>query len=126
MFNVKEKLAEFFKGLIPTQTRTIYDSRQQPPTIATSLDVDRVHEIFQEAQVGSVRDLFALYRDILMADNHMQTEFGSRKLAVLGDAMRRAGFVNYVDEWWHFSWGDQMWAALTGEAQAHYGEARHM
>lgn len=23
--------------------------------------------------------------------------------AVLGDAMRRAGFVNYVDEWWHFS-----------------------
>jgi D-alanyl-D-alanine dipeptidase len=25
----------------------------------------------------------------------------NRKL--LGDAMRRAGFVNYVDEWWHFS-----------------------
>lgn len=23
--------------------------------------------------------------------------------ALLGDAMRRAGFVNYVDEWWHFS-----------------------
>jgi zinc D-Ala-D-Ala dipeptidase len=23
--------------------------------------------------------------------------------ATLGDAMRRAGFVNYVDEWWHFS-----------------------
>jgi zinc D-Ala-D-Ala dipeptidase len=23
--------------------------------------------------------------------------------AILGDAMRRAGFVNYVDEWWHFS-----------------------
>jgi D-alanyl-D-alanine dipeptidase len=25
--------------------------------------------------------------------------------AILGDAMRRAGFVNYVDEWWHFSFG---------------------
>ncbi|HEY4320008.1 MAG TPA: M15 family metallopeptidase [Gemmatimonadales bacterium] len=23
--------------------------------------------------------------------------------ALLGDAMRRAGFVNYVGEWWHFS-----------------------
>lgn len=22
---------------------------------------------------------------------------------ILGDAMRRGGFVNYVDEWWHFS-----------------------
>ena len=87
MFNLKTKLGEFFKTLIPTQTRTIYDPRQQPPTIATSLDVDRVHEIFQEAQVGSVRDLFALYRDILMSDNHMQTEFGSRKLAVLGDVL---------------------------------------
>lgn len=24
--------------------------------------------------------------------------------ALLGDAMRRAGFVNYVDEWWHFTY----------------------
>ena len=24
--------------------------------------------------------------------------------AILGDAMRRGGFVNYVDEWWHFTY----------------------
>ena len=33
------------------------------------------------------------------------------------------GFAGHPDEWWHFSWGDQMWAALTGAAQAHYGLA---
>jgi zinc D-Ala-D-Ala dipeptidase len=37
--------------------------------------------------------------------------------------MVEEGFAGHPDEWWHFSWGDQMWAALTGAAQAHYGEA---
>ena len=32
-------------------------------------------------------------------------------------------FAAHPDEWWHFSWGDQMWAALTGEPAAHYGLA---
>ena len=44
--------------------------------------------------------------------------------AILGDAMRRAGFVNYADEWWHFSFDvpDPMpfdlplenWGRMTG------------
>jgi zinc D-Ala-D-Ala dipeptidase len=32
-------------------------------------------------------------------------------------------FAGHPDEWWHFSWGDQMWAALTGAPAAHYGLA---
>jgi D-alanyl-D-alanine dipeptidase len=38
--------------------------------------------------------------------------------------MVEEGFAGHPDEWWHFSWGDQMWAALTGADAAHYGEAR--
>jgi D-alanyl-D-alanine dipeptidase len=37
--------------------------------------------------------------------------------------MVEEGFAGHPDEWWHFSWGDQMWAALTGVAAAHYGLA---
>ena len=37
--------------------------------------------------------------------------------------MIEEGFAGHPDEWWHFSWGDQMWAALTGSASAHYGLA---
>lgn len=33
------------------------------------------------------------------------------------------GFAGHPDEWWHFSWGDQMWAALSGATSAHYGLA---
>ncbi len=35
--------------------------------------------------------------------------------------MSEAGFANNPTEWWHFSWGDQMWARLTGQPAAHYG-----
>ena len=37
--------------------------------------------------------------------------------------MVEEGFAGPPDEWWHFSWGDQMWAALTGAPSAHYGLA---
>jgi zinc D-Ala-D-Ala dipeptidase len=37
--------------------------------------------------------------------------------------MLEEGFAGHPDEWWHFSWGDQLWAALTGAPAAHYGPA---
>jgi D-alanyl-D-alanine dipeptidase len=37
--------------------------------------------------------------------------------------MIEEGFAGHPDEWWHFSWGDQMWAALTDAPAAHYGLA---
>lgn len=39
----------------------------------------------------------------------------------LGAAMADAGFVNYPEEWWHFSFGDQYWAWRTGAPAAVYG-----
>lgn len=35
--------------------------------------------------------------------------------------MTEAGFANNPTEWWHYSWGDQMWAKLGGHPAAHYG-----
>jgi D-alanyl-D-alanine dipeptidase len=37
--------------------------------------------------------------------------------------MAAEGFANNPTEWWHFSWGDQMWARITGAAAAVYGPA---
>lgn len=36
-------------------------------------------------------------------------------------AMTEAGFANNPTEWWHYSWGDQLWARLCGQGAAHYG-----
>jgi phage gp29-like protein len=51
------------------------------------MDVDRIQTILRTAESGNVSELFALYRDILLSDSHLQTEFTKRKLAVLGDPL---------------------------------------
>ncbi|MCW3837376.1 M15 family metallopeptidase [Sphingomonas canadensis] len=38
-------------------------------------------------------------------------------------AMAEQGFLANPTEWWHFSFGDQMWAKVTGEPAALYGPA---
>lgn len=35
---------------------------------------------------------------------------------LLYEVMRAAGFHRHWGEWWHFSWGDQMWAWLERQA----------
>lgn len=39
---------------------------------------------------------------------------------LLVTVMTGAGFAPYPVEWWHWSWGEQWWAALTGSPQAVY------
>ena len=39
-------------------------------------------------------------------------------------AMIDAGFCNQPYEWWHYSWGDQMWAKLTDASAAWYAAAQ--
>ena len=36
--------------------------------------------------------------------------------------MTSAGFANNPTEWWHFSYGDQMWAKLTNQPSAFYSK----
>ena len=40
---------------------------------------------------------------------------------LLREAMASAGFAKHPNEWWHFSWGDQLWAWRSGQPKAHYG-----
>lgn len=40
---------------------------------------------------------------------------------LLHQAMAGAGFAQHPGEWWHFSWGDQLWAWRCGAPEAIYG-----
>lgn len=40
--------------------------------------------------------------------------------AILFSCMEKAGFINYPFEWWHWSYGDKYWAAVTGAPNALY------
>lgn len=40
---------------------------------------------------------------------------------ILSDALQGVGFVNYPNEWWHFCYGDRMWAAYKNKRYCFYG-----
>ena len=46
-----------------------------------------------------------------------------RRRLLLATVMERAGFAQHPQEWWHFSYGDQLWAWRTGHPRAIYGRA---
>lgn len=50
------------------------------------------------------------------ADQHRQ---------LLQAVMAAAGFQRHPSEWWHFSWGDQLWAWLTNQQELHGVVAAH-
>ena len=37
--------------------------------------------------------------------------------------MIKFGFVQHPNEWWHFSYGDQLWSWLSKQGNAIYGAA---
>lgn len=41
---------------------------------------------------------------------------------ILKNALEDVGFVNYPSEWWHYSFGDRLWAKLTGSKIAIFGK----
>ena len=47
-------------------------------------------------------------------------KFHIRRL-LLAHAMLKAGFVQHPNEWWHFSYGDQLWAWKSDSRKAIYG-----
>ena len=44
-----------------------------------------------------------------------------RNRRLLYHIMTNAGFTNYVEEWWHYDYGDQNWAWCSKKSEAIYG-----
>jgi D-alanyl-D-alanine dipeptidase len=88
---------------------------------------------------GGAVDLTLTYRDLPLALGTDFDSFDSRAhfdadladapevahlRALLYTAMLAAGFAPYPLEWWHWSYGDQWWAAFTGREESLFGAAR--
>tara|TARA_Y100001968_G_scaffold332542_1_gene391082 strand:+ start:6386 stop:7105 length:720 start_codon:yes stop_codon:yes gene_type:complete len=54
------------------------------------------------------------------SSNDKDQLFNSRRL-LLTKVMSKAGFVQHPHEWWHFSFGDQLWAWTMNYSNAIYG-----
>lgn len=64
----------------------------------------------------------AYYENILESDLNGDDKKRRENRRILFWAMKKAGIANYPGEWWHFSYGDQEWAANKNEPTALFGE----
>ena len=76
--------------------------------------------MFDDASAISATEYFETLEH---ADWSFSAEEARANRRLLYWVMTDAGFANHPDEWWHYSWGDQMWAKVTGQPAAIYGLA---
>lgn len=82
---IRASLRRLAERYLPTLTVVHRDTRHDPPSEAALLDVDTLHGILEEARGGQTARLFAVYRDLVLGHAHGQSEFNTRKLAVVGE-----------------------------------------
>jgi D-alanyl-D-alanine dipeptidase len=116
--------------------------RQQAPNLDTAALADENARFVAPADQGPPHSTGGAV-DVVLTKDHAQVDMGwgfnepgtgshtdadvSKSARynrdVLITAMHSSGFVNYPQEWWHWSYGDRYWAFQTGSAAALYGSA---
>ena len=82
-----------------------------------AVDLTIVDEHGQELDMGTEFDEF---NERAFTDHFKNGEVHENRM-LLKKVMEAAGFVNYPEEWWHYNYGDQLWAMQTKSDFAIYG-----
>lgn len=135
------------RGLIPdqltnTQRQEIYEwvykfwalpdpNPNCPPPHSTggAIDVTLIDEAGQVVDMGSAIDEISLrsYPNYFANSHNSSEQTFHQRRTLLYQVMTQAGFKRHENEWWHFCYGDQLWAWLTNQENpgrppiAHYG-----
>jgi D-alanyl-D-alanine dipeptidase len=101
-----------------------HDPKTPPPhSTGAAIDVTLFDAQGQEVNLGSPIDeisdrslpnYFASFRN-------SQAVVFNRDRELLNQVMTHSGFQRHPNEWWHFSYGDQLWAWISNEKSAIYG-----
>ena len=90
-----------------------------------TVDLTVVNESGEELNFGTEFDEFTeechafYYEDIIGPDPAEQAITRNRETLV--SAMTEVGFIQYEEEWWHFDYGNQLWAMNAKKPHAIYG-----
>ncbi len=102
------------------------DNPATPPPHSTgaAIDLTLVDSDNQPLNMGGEIDEIGdrSYPDFYASSTNPEEQQYHHNRQLLRNAMTKAGFVQHPNEWWHFSYGDQMWAWQLNEAIAHYGK----
>ncbi|MFN6563958.1 MAG: M15 family metallopeptidase [Nostoc sp. ChiSLP01] len=96
------------------------DEKTPPPhSTGAAVDVTLVDDTGEIVDMGSPIDEMSgrSHSDYYANSNDPQAEKYHARRQLLRDVMLKAGFQRNPKEWWHFSFGDQMWAWLNNQSQ---------
>ncbi|OCR02647.1 D-alanyl-D-alanine dipeptidase [Oscillatoriales cyanobacterium USR001] len=90
-----------------------------PHSTGAALDITLVDKNHQQIDMGSAIDEISprSYPNYFANSNSITEQQYHHHRELLREAMFSAGFKQHLNEWWHFSLGDQMWAWLTNQEQ---------
>lgn len=111
----------------PISENDIDRNSPSPHATGAAMDVTlRFKESKEQLFMGSIFDDTSklVNTDYFEAKNlqhlTLSDEEALKNRRILYHSMKEEGIENYPFEWWHYSWGDQMWAILSGEKEAFY------
>ncbi|MFK0733972.1 MAG: M15 family metallopeptidase [Gloeotrichia echinulata GP01] len=97
------------------------DKKTPPPhSTGAAVDVTLVDDLGQIVNMGSPIDEMSQRSlpDYYSNSEHPQAQQYHAHRQLLNDVMLKAGFQRNPREWWHFSFGDQMWAWLNNQSHS--------
>ena len=96
--------------------------KNTPPPHSTggAVDVTLIDEYGKIINMGSPIDELSdrSLPNYYALDDNSQSGYYHERRELLHSVMEKAGFCRNPREWWHFSFGDQMWAWLNNQANS--------
>ena len=122
------KKYEYFKNMYPSETedqitartkRVVADPRRGHGGHQTggAIDIGLCDQNVVELDMGAP---YSGTGQAIRTKSEVNEE-AKRNRKILCDLMKNYGFVNYPNEWWHFCYGDRMWAAYSMKKNCCYG-----
>ena len=90
-----------------------------PHSTGGALDLTLVNPKGDEIDMGTSMDTIS---ELSQTFNEKIKGKAKENRIFLFNAMTKGGFVNLSTEWWHYSYGDQYWAAFLKKPYAIYGK----
>lgn len=89
----------------------------------TLLDMGSLYPSEITGSLSDEQKKFPMFPNTLFKRRIIKLQTVNRK--ILRDAMTSAGFVWYPGEWWHYCYGDRMWAVYSKRKECFYGPIEH-
>lgn len=101
-----------------------YQKNRIPPhTTGGTVDLTLTDEKGNELNMGTEFDFFGPEANAFFFEIYKHNPEVAKNRRILREAMEAEGFTIDQDEWWHFDYGNQIWALKSGRPFAFYAEA---